>query len=754
MPTSAPGTQLVAYAHTLPGKAYEHWEPLQDHLENVARTAAKFGKAFGAQDWAECAGQWHDLGKYSHEFQQYLLATGDPNAGTEGTEDSAGRRRVDHSTFGARYAAKQVAKYAGQILAFCIAGHHAGLPDAIAHEDSKRKSTLQFRLDERRRAIPSVQAPDGTTPPYSPLRLPLRHIDALQVGFQLSFFTRMLFSCLIDADRLETEKFCNSDSAEERASVAKSDLGQLKLALEEFLNRKTLSVPKSTVNAARAQVLHACRSAAELAPGFFSLQVPTGGGKTYSSLAFALVHAERHQLRRVIVAIPFTSITEQTADSYREAFGTLAETALIEHHSTIQPKYDTRANQLGTENWDARVIVTTNVQFFESLFASATGACRKLHRLANSVIILDEAQTIPIDFLTPTLSALKELVQNYGCTVVLCTATQPALEKRRDFPIGITGIREIVPNAKELYSALNRVTVSRLGITPDAELVRRLAAVDQALCIVNTRRHAAELFAAVEGALVGKCHHLSTLMCGQHRRETLSAIKSRLAMGQPCRVISTQLVEAGVDLDFPVVFREACGFDSIAQAAGRCNREGKLREGTTYVFEPEVRLPPGFLRDSAAAADELKKYSDPLTPAAIEEYFRLLYWSQQHRWDRKLVMDCFNTGPTDSFLRLQFRSAAAVYQLVEQRPLVFIPYNNRAIRLQQELLGGAGFVRQRELQPYLVSIYPHELKALQQQNAIAEHENGMWILIDQRFYSPKTGLTVGGPSGNYEMLEV
>jgi CRISPR-associated endonuclease/helicase Cas3 len=415
------------YAHTLPNAPCEDWEPLETHLAEVASRTGAFAAVFGAYEWGQIVGCCHDLGKASLDFQRYLFRTSDPDAGAQ--EGSAGR--VDHSTFGARYVAESIGKHRGQMLAYCIAGHHAGLPDGTSDDESTQGGTLRKRLDGARYLIPEVNCPAVK------LQEPRLNITAAAnglSGFQIAFFVRMIFSCLIDADRLATEEFCDPAKAQDR-DCARPSVLELKGELDRFLEQKQSTSDETAVNRMRAKVLEDCRSSARLPPGFFSLNVPTGGGKTYSSLAFALDHASRFGLRQVVVAIPFTSIIEQTADAYRQALRSLAEHGLIEHHTNINPRHDTRSNQFGTENWDAPVVVTTNVQFFESLFASATSPCRKLHRLARSVIVLDEAQTIPVELLKPALEALKELVLNYGCSIVLCTATQPALERRSDFEL-------------------------------------------------------------------------------------------------------------------------------------------------------------------------------------------------------------------------------------------------------------------------------------------------------------------------------
>jgi CRISPR-associated endonuclease/helicase Cas3 len=578
MPT-IPGKDL--YAHSA---AEGEWEKLDRHLSEVARSAQEYAAVFGAREWGAVLGKCHDLGKASDAFQTYLKQSqprDSHNAGAENLESKdAAVRRVDHSTFGARYVMQQASiKLFGELLAYCIAGHHAGLADAVPADDATGASALRSRLDPLRQVIPAVDDPGLTLPA---LTLPF-HLKQGDLAFPLAFFTRMLFSCLIDADRSCTEAFCDASKAHER-SAPRPPLVDLSAQLDIYLAELQQHADASPVNDIRRGVLEECRAMARLAPGFFSLQVPTGGGKTLSSLAFALRHAEaRHH--RVIVAIPFTSIIEQTADVYRRALGPAAAHGLVEHHTNVQPERETRANQLASENWDAPLIVTTNVQLFESMFAAATTPCRKLHRLAKSIIILDEAQTLPVELLAPTLRALRELVEHYGCSVVLCTATQPALQRRDDFPLGLADVKPIISNPQELFERLRRVEVHHAGKLNNGELVRRLSAENKVLAIVNTRPHAARLFSELRTLVeADSCFHLSTLMCGAHRRMILKYIRRRVKDG-PCRVVSTQLIEAGVDLDFPVVYRAEAGFDSIAQAAGRCNREGRLSgQGKTYVF--------------------------------------------------------------------------------------------------------------------------------------------------------------------------
>lgn len=738
------------YAHTLEAPhSVAEWEPLGKHLDDVSKMAAEFASAFGAAEWGAIAGRWHDLGKYSAEFQQYLLRCADPDA------SEIGPGRVDHSTFGARHAQEQVGGHRGRLLAFCIAGHHAGLPNAYAPDAAQERSTLEYRLSHTRipevSSLPQEEIQSRLALPFAP--------SGPEAGFQIAFFTRMLFSALVDADRLATEAFCDPGQAAERRA-SRPSIAALLFALESYLERKQSGAEKTAVNQARASVLADCIAAAELAPGFFSLNVPTGGGKTLSSLMFSLRHASMHDLRRVVVAVPFTTIIEQTADEYRKALGQFAEGAVVEHHSNIHPSKDSRQNKLATENWDAPLIVTTNVQLYESLFASATTPCRKIHRLAKSVIVLDEAQTIPVEHLHPTLLALAELVLHYGCTVVLSTATQPALERRDGFDIGIEPglVRPIVPKPDDLFRALKRAQIVRLGKLSDADLAARLGDEPSVLCIVNTRRHASKVYDLLaDRAPPDSCFHLSTLMCAEHRRSVLAKIRQLLKEGQSCRVVSTQLIEAGVDLDFPCVYRAPAGFDSVAQAAGRCNREGSLPAGKVFFFETECLPPPGLLRYAAQCGRELSgSFDDPFAPEAVDAYFRRLYWSQQHRWDSKQVLECFEVAPRQRELPLQFREASSRYKLIEnqEQAPILVPYNEEAGRIRGRLLKGepADFKLLRSAQTYLVNVWSSFLAELEKQNLVWQHESGLWLLLNEKAYTQEKGLSVEASGIDPELL--
>jgi len=542
-----------------------------------------------------------------------------------------------------------------------------------------------------------------------------RGTDPAEAAFTVGFFTRMLFSCLVDADFLDTERFMAAGKAEHRPEWPDDILERMKESLEAHV----LELPSdgSPVNRERRRVREACLAAAEDPPGLFSLTVPTGGGKTLSSLAFALEHAYRHGLERIVYVIPFTSIIEQNAKVFRKAMKRVVEAGLpdpvIEHHSILEADEDS-PERLAAENWDAPLIVTTSVQFYESIFADRPSRCRKLHNLCRAVIVLDEAQKIPVDSLRPCLLALQELVANYGSTVLLCTATQPAIHAREDFPIGLRGVREIIRDPQRLYLSLKRAEVRHLGRQSDAELMERLQEEEQVLCIVNTRGHARALFGAIRDRT--GAFHLSAAMCPAHRSERLQAIRDRLEAGKECRVISTQLVEAGVDLDFPVVYRSLAGLDSIAQAAGRCNREGRRARGVTYVFRSEHDLSEAFLRDTSDAAAQIMGdgsgtalYPDLLSLEAVEHYFRLYYWSQQERWDAHRILDELRiTNNRQIPFLFGFRTIGRRFRVISDAgKSVLVPWQGVGAALCAELRQTEGLLPPellRKLQRYSVQI--------------------------------------------------
>jgi CRISPR-associated endonuclease/helicase Cas3 len=714
-------------------------EPNHGHLNKVAWWTAKFAsemfapdspEAKSAWDWGYLAGLWHDLGKFAPIWQTYLKSKVDPH-----TDDVSGK--VDHSTAGAQHSFKH--SPFGPILSYLIAGHHSGLLDASAADGVS--ASLESRM---KKAIETWSAQEITD---SSSKLPP---PPLNPGFpdpahQVAVFARMAFSALVDADFLATESFMSPLAADDRSNWPDDILVRMADTLDRHI--AAFNPPDSQVNQQRKLILESCRNAAANPPGLFTLSVPTGGGKTLSSLAFALRHAQENGLRRVIYVIPFTTIIEQNADVFRRAFADLivefGHSPIIEHHSNLDPKKDTTLNRLASENWDAPLIITTNVQFFESLFAARTSQCRKLHRIARSVVIFDEAQTLPVSFLKPCLSALRTLLHDYGSTLVLCTATQPAITYRDDFKIGLPAATEIIPDVPKLFDVLTRTTVTHIpGKLSDADLLARLTLHERSLLIVNTRRHASELFTSL-GDAEGN-FHLSAQMCPEHRSATIREIRCRLANGSPCRVISTQLIEAGVDLDFPVVYRSLAGLDSIAQAAGRCNREGLLEShGQVFVFESELPIPAGHLRQTADTARPLLSSPDLLSPDTIRTYFENHYWKRSGEWDARQILDEF-TLPND-LLGFNFRTVAEKFRLIDQEmPSVLVPHGDEHACITNALRFGPFPGREiiRKAQRLVVQLHPNTFSKLLSSGAIRpiDDEARFHELTDPRLYHPKLGL--------------
>jgi CRISPR-associated endonuclease/helicase Cas3 len=500
-------------------------------------------------------------------------------------------------------------------------------------------------------------------------------------------------------------------------------------------------------------VLADCRAAAQMSPGFFSLTVPTGGGKTLSRMAFALGHAEKYGKKRIIYTIPYTSIIEQNAGVFRDVFGA---DEIIEHHANLDEDDSTTRSRLATENWDAPVIITTNVQFFESLFAAKTSRCRKLHNIANSVVVLDEAQMVPVEFMEPILETMRLLAEHYRVSFVFCTATQPVFEKQKDFPrfpgLPEGSIREIVGDVSGLYKALERVKVEffnkLLAMADWKDLARELSGYEQALCIVSDRKSCRELHAEMPGGT----YHLSALMCAQHRSDVIAEIKDKLKKGEAVRVISTQLVEAGVDIDFPVVYRAIAGIDSIAQAAGRCNREGNLNAqgklGRIIVFNGIRKAPAGMLRKASETARPMleRRLDNPLDPAVFFDYFSEFYW-KSNSFDIKNIMKLLKPDPPG--MEIQFRSAAEVFKIIDdknqQTILVRYGEGERLIELLKNAgKSGKGFEIKllRKLQRYTISIYKDAFFTLLNRGSLEEIIPGVFALTTAVEYDKRVGLLI------------
>ncbi|MFA4886269.1 MAG: CRISPR-associated helicase Cas3' [Desulfotomaculaceae bacterium] len=718
----------------------EHWQLLKSHLDEVARMTEERAAKFGAGKLGRIIGLAHDLGKYSEAFQKRL--------------DGA-REKVDHKTAGAQEVYRRFGKVIGKALAFIIAGHHGGLPDG----NKGAPANLPERL--ARTDIPDYQAyageidiPDLNNQELASMPTPK---DLSMAAFSFSFCIRMMYSCLVDADYLNTEKTMNAERYNTRSESISSlsieaILKRFEKKYEFFLdhNRRNPTV----INTARQAILERCLAMADSKPGFFTLTVPTGGGKTYSSLAFGLKHAVNHNKDRVIYVIPYTSIIEQNAQVFREALedDPLKDNVVLEHHSNFEypeGSFDDwdeheKVYHLASENWDMPVVVTTAVQFFESLYANKGSRCRKLHNIVNSVIILDEAQMMPIECMKPCLWALAELVSNYNVTVVICTATQPAV---KDLIPGNPKILEIVENPNELQKIFKRVTVENANEMSDEEIAAEMSGIPQVLTIVNTRRHARLLFEKLLAKEQDGIYHLSARMCPAHRKMVLAEIRSALQDGKPCRVVSTQLIEAGVDVDFPVVYRAAAGIDSIAQAAGRCNREGRRHRGQVIVFDPESHGMPQKGRFSAVAAltrstaRRLHELNDDLLSLeAIEYYFKQLFDLERDNLDASDILKRIKDSKDD--LSFPFAEIAEKFQMIDNATVsVVVPWDKYA----EKLMGKADrhpfpASQVRSLQPYVVQVYQYELAALEKERVIKTVGDFMKFVTDRDYYDGRFGL--------------
>ncbi len=712
-------------------------QSLDDHLRGVARLAERFASVFSSGEWGLAGGIGHDCGKGREEWQRYLKAKSgyDEEAALE-----TKKGKVDHSTPSAKISEEVLGKGIGRILAYCIAGHHAGLPDWTGSQ-----SSLSYRLAHATTdgiPIKYREFLSSNKPISPPWKFDSKSLD-------MSLWIRMLFSCLVDADFLDTEAYM-----EERKTQLRNHYLSISELLERFdthmrrMTKAVLDGLPSVVMRARQTVLADCRRAATLSPGFFSLTVPTGGGKTLSSMAFALEHAARYNKDRIIYVIPYTSIIEQNANVFRKVFG---DPQVVEHHSNLDDNDSTPMARLAAENWDAPLIVTTSVQFFESLFAAKTSRCRKLHNIANSVVVLDEAQLLPTEFLEPIMSAMKLLADHYKTSFVICTATQPLLEKQEGFPrfpgLPHGSIREIVNDVPSLYRDLKRVEV----LPPDdfrkpktwEEVAAELKEEDCVLCVVSDRKSCREIYALMPE----DTYHLSALMCAQHRSDCIAEIKLRLKENGPVRVVSTQLVEAGVDFSFPTVYRAMAGLDSIAQAAGRCNREGELasqgRLGKVVIFVPPRKSPAGILKKATDTASIMLEggLKDPIHSSAFAPYFSELYW-KVNSLDSKRIMELLRPDATD--LGIQFRAAAEAFQIIDEKDqkAIIVPYGEgEKLIAELKAIGPDRWIL-RKLQRYTVNIYSNQFRMLQDRGSIEEVSPGIFALICTIEYRDDIGLMV------------
>jgi CRISPR-associated endonuclease/helicase Cas3 len=733
------------FAHS--GNDRGDWNPLRCHLKVVADRARRFAEVFGVGDDAYLAGLLHDLGKYGDLFQERL----------KGKE-----KGLDHWSIGASVCLE---KYRSDNTAMAVQGHHLGLQwwereelRKLLPAELERHIPPGKRLTEKDRNVllGRFQA-DGLTLPVKAYGTPTESKSAAAM-----LDLRMLFSALTDSDYLSTEEHFNPDAARMRQPSAELRPAEAVEALDRHLESLAARVESSSAVAAmRRDLLEACRAAGDGEPGLFTLTAPTGAGKTLSTLAFALRHAKKNGLRRIVVVMPFLSIIDQTARVYREALADMAaggvtERYLLEHHSlaaeTAEGEGESpRLRGMLAENWDAPIVVTTSVQFLESLFSNSPAACRKLHRLARSVVLFDEVQTLPLKVVLPTLAALSHFATRYGSSVVFSTATQPAFRhldsQVRQYCTNGWSPREIVPNELRLFERAHRVRVEwpqRGERTNWEELAGHFAGLSQVLCIVNLKRHARDLFHLLTPQWGDDAFHLSTAMCPKHRAAVLTEVRTRLERGARCALVATQCVEAGVDLDFPAAFRALGPLDAIAQAAGRCNRNGKLATGVLRVFRPEDEgYPPGVYKQAADLTGILLNRAEGLSiddPSAFEEYFRSLY--SIAKLEDRLLLEAIRSK--------HFPNVRKYYHIIEQDSVnVLVAYDRERYEELAEEARQKGLSRDwvMRARPYTVSCFRRDtatamVEPVRLRDRDRTPSDDWFLYLLDKHYDPQTGLCI------------
>lgn len=715
----------------------QYYQLLIKHLENVSVLCKEFSKGIIQEEISELIGILHDIGKYSEDFQRRLRGE---------------NIRVDHATAGAQIIDKIYQQQGGcnplyRLMEYAICGHHSGLPNYgnKVYGMCKRLDNELADFSSWKTEISSLKGVN-----LGDFKHKLRNNTS---GFTLQFYIRYIFSCLVDADRIDAQNFPFEEATKLMSNT--STIMELKDKFENYMVKFKQNVSHSFINEIRDKILKDCLVKSQGERGIYSLTVPTGGGKTLSSLAFALNHACKHNLQRIIYTIPFTSIIEQNAEKFCEILG---KENILEHHSNFENPYTKEGEilkyKLARENWHEPVIVTTNVQFFETLFSNKPSKARKLHNIANSIIILDEVQTIPNKYMQPCMTVLDELVTNYNCTVVLCSATQPEFDKNKVFKEEAY-IQEIIESPSELFNKLKRTTEHFIGTTDLETIASNIQEENQVLCIVNTKKHAKELFELLERS--EGTFHLSTNMYPQHRKRVIKEIRKRLTNNMTCKVISTQLIEAGVDIDFPVVYRSITGIDSAVQAAGRCNREGKRSTGHVYLFQPEEKyIGKDYLALTAEIGRILMMKNEKfLGLQSISEYFSGLLDVTKTKLDAYDILGLCEEGiqePTN--IRFEFETIADRFKFIDNQGYgVIIPANEEveglieSIKFTKHIGGILG-----KLSPYTINVPRYELDKLHELGAITTIENQILVLGDRSLYNDYLGLVTTLPEDDFEYI--
>ena len=736
-------------------------QTLPEHIEGVAHHCALFLEEAGLPELAPLGrllAQLHDAGKAQPAFQRYILGKSD--------------QKAPHSAAGALLATcilyelseeLQLKKLprTSQLLAYAISGHHRGLYDYIELRKELEKEEIKKRYAKTKEELPNIKSElrtwveEHAEATETSLKELAKQVEATE---QAQALIRLLFSCLVDADFLDTEAFMDEER-KERRQEATSGYAPLELLRDRLTKHMEGFSTEGKINEARRAFLNRCRAHGQSCPkGYYSLFLPTGGGKTLSSMAWALETALKHEAQRIIYVIPYTSIITQTAGIFREIFG---EENVLEHHSDISFSADEASQEaeryertrLLAENWDAPIIVTTNVQFFESLFSHKVSRSRKVHSIANSVVVFDEVQMFPTEFLHPMLRLLEDLRWIYGTQLLFCSATLPPFDKDHsssfkkvnDFHQLSDAIQPIVPEDPELFKVFDRVIyhLEEKEYTTK-ELAEELAQHDSALCIVNSRRDASRLYQALleEGKEAQDVIHLSRNMCSAHLKERIAEVRHRLKAGLPTLVISTQLIEAGVDIDLPIVYRAMSGLDSIVQAGGRCNREGKRpAPGEVYVFSlSDGGKALGAIAQGQNATrfllDNDKEHTRPSMPLELIEAYYDRYYASIESFDTKGIAESLYDVDEAKRWRFDFEQASKDFQLIDNVDHdLFVPYSKG-----KELLEGLekhtlylNHRTMRELQQYHVSISKWRYEELEEARLLSEvvidRETGKSILV-------------------------
>ncbi len=802
---------------------------LETHLQNVGGLASDFASKINIPDAGRLIGLLHDFGKYSQEFQNYInSATDHIDQDDEAWVDvKLARGKIDHSTAGAQYiwhklqgieAGKGTGELVGQILALCVASHHSGLIDCLKvdgknnfcsrmdkpDKDTHLKEAIENVDEHFRSCIDDLLTKSLVKQVIDEARKTICQLDQqsrkVVEPFALGMLTRFLFSCLIDADRLDSAEFEIPDRQKER--LARADYYKWQTALARF-NEKiaNFAADKQPIDKVRCTISDSCAQRAKDPQGVYTLSVPTGGGKTLTSLRYALQHAQHHQLDRIIYVIPYTSIIEQNARVARDFLEREGDRFpwVLEHHSNLDPEKEHWRTKLLSENWDVPVVFTTMVQFLETLFSGGTRSVRRLHQLANAVIIFDEIQTLPIKCVHLFCNALNYLTQNAKTTAVLCTATQPLLHQLPKPEYGqlkLADNHELIDNKTQLFTDLSRVAIhnryNKRGGWQCSEIVdliwERFQQHGSCLTVVNTKRWASTLYESLANSDIDRevLFHLSTNQCAAHREARFKDIKSRLAEGLPVLCISTQLIEAGVDVDFASVVRFLAGLDSINQAAGRCNRNGLLKDGDGTLIkgrvdvinpadEPLNRLTDIYegARSSERIFRQFAQAAELLSPKAMDAYYQDFFFKRSN--DRKNEMiypidgpknllsllggNCTNPGAELNkkrkrqrklpLLQQSFMEAGRLFEVIDAPTRgVIVPYGDGKALIKQlcavntDFDMGEMFGLLKKVQRYSVNVFSNEWDKLKEVGAVSEIQEGLGVYyLDDQYYSEAFGVS-------------